>query len=159
MKKSDLENFNDRILISIIKKVLEKIDLSTIENSSDWTYHEEINSIFKLLSIDNSFENDDYIYNVWLLNEDMFVSDSFDSKLTRPTLKNYEYNWKIRVKKIVDEYYRNTMVSYSDPSQIQDILYNLRSEGTLDIFDGDMYDEDERDSDLIDDDLMDVKEI
>ena len=39
------------------------------------------------------------------------------------------------------------------------LLYLLKSEGTLDIFDGDLYEEDTRDSEMLDDELGSVTEI
>jgi hypothetical protein len=38
-------------------------------------------------------------------------------------------------------------------------LYQLKSEGTLDIFDGDLFEEDTRDSEMLDDELDNVSQI
>ena len=63
------------------------------------------------------------------------------------------------MKTIVNEYYRNEISLYSDKSEVNDILYTLKSEGTLDIFDGDLYEEDTRDSEMLDDELDTVNQI
>lgn len=89
----------------------------------------------------------------------MFEEGSLTSKLERPTLKNYEYEWSVTIKKIVNEYWRNTIPLYTDKSEIEGVLYNLTREGTLDIFDGEMIDEENRDSEIFDDEIEDVREI
>ena len=89
----------------------------------------------------------------------MFDEGSLTSKLERPTLKNYEYDWVVSIKRIVNEYWRNTISLYSDKNDIKGVLYNLRSEGTLEIFDGDMYEEDIRDNEMLDDEIDNVSQI
>jgi hypothetical protein len=89
----------------------------------------------------------------------MFDEGSLTSKLDRPTLKNYEYDWVVTMKTIVNEYYRNTISLYSDKDEINGLLYQLKSEGTLDIFDGDLFEEDTRDSEMLDDELDNVSQI
>jgi hypothetical protein len=63
------------------------------------------------------------------------------------------------MKTIVNEYYRNTISLYSDKDEINGLLYQLKSEGTLDIFDGDLFEEDTRDSEMLDDELDNVSQI
>jgi hypothetical protein len=63
------------------------------------------------------------------------------------------------MKTIVDEYYRNTISLYSNENDVGSVLYTLKSEGTLDIFDGDLYEEDSRDNEMLDDELYDVSQI
>ena len=63
------------------------------------------------------------------------------------------------MKSIVNEYYRNTISLYSAKDEVNDLLYALKSEGTLDIFDGDLYEEDTKDSEMLDDELDSVTEI
>ena len=99
------------------------------------------------------------MYNTILLNESLFEEDSLTSKLKRPTLRNYEYDWVVQMKSIVNEYYRNTISLYTAKDDVKDVLYTLKSEGTLDVFDGDLYEEDTRDSEMLDDELGSVTEI
>ena len=89
----------------------------------------------------------------------MFDEGSLTSKLDRPTLKNYEYDWSVTMKTIVTEYYRNTISLYTDKDDVNSVLYSLKSEGTLDIFDGDLFEEDTRDSEMLDDGLDNVSQI
>ena len=63
------------------------------------------------------------------------------------------------MKSIVNEYYRNTITLYNSKDDVKDVLYTLKSEGTLDVFDGDLYEEDTRDSEMLDDELGSVTEI
>jgi hypothetical protein len=89
----------------------------------------------------------------------MFDEGSLTSKLDRPTLKNYEYDWIVTMKTIVNEYYRNTISLYTDKDEVNSVLYSLKSEGTLDVFDGDLFEEDTRDSEMLDDELDNVSQI
>jgi hypothetical protein len=118
-----------------------------------------VESVCKLFSIDPSIQDTDFLYNVIKLNEDIFEENSLNSPLKKPTLKNYEYDWIVTMKSIVNEYYKNTISLYSDKDDVNDLLYNLKSEGTLDIFDGDLYEEDAKDSEMLDDELGDVTQI
>jgi hypothetical protein len=89
----------------------------------------------------------------------MIDEGSLTSKLDRPTLKNYEYDWVVTMKTIVNEYYRNTISLYTDKDEVNSVLYSLKSEGTLDVFDGDLFEEDTRDSEMLDDELDNVSQI
>jgi hypothetical protein len=63
------------------------------------------------------------------------------------------------MKTIVNEYYRNTISLYTDKDDVNSVLYSLKSEGTLDVFDGDLFEEDTRDSEMLDDELDNVSQI
>jgi hypothetical protein len=63
------------------------------------------------------------------------------------------------MKSIVNEYYRNTISLYTAKDDVNDLLYYLKSEGTLDVFDGDLYEEDTRDSEMLDDELGSITQI
>ena len=126
---------------------------------ADWQFYEVVQTVCKLFSIDPSIQDTDFLYNIILLNETLVEEDSLTSKLKRPTLRNYEYDWVVQMKSIVNEYYRNTISLYSAKDDVNDLLYALKSEGTLDIFDGDLYEEDTKDSEMLDDELDSVTEI
>ena len=130
-----------------------------VENSADWNFYEVVQTVCKLFSINPSIQDTDFLYNIIKLNKSMFDEGSLTSKLERPTLKNYEYDWVVSIKRIVNEYWRNTISLYSDKNDIKGVLYNLRSEGTLEIFDGDMYEEDIRDNEMLDDEIDNVSQI
>jgi len=130
-----------------------------VENSGDWQFYDAVQSACKLFSINPSIQDTDFLYNVILLNDSIIEEGNLTSKLERPTLKNYEYNWRVRMKTVVDEYYRNTISLYSNENDVGSVLYTLKSEGALDIFDGDLYEEDSRDNEMLDDELYDVSQI
>lgn len=159
MEPSVFEKINDRVVFSIIKQIVKQTEMEYIENSGDFLFYQSVQSACKLFSIDPSIQDTDFLYNVILLNESIIEEGNLTSKLERPTLKNYEYDWRVRMKTIVDEYYRNTISLYSDKDEVNNLLYTLRSEGTIDIFDGDLYEEDSRDNEMLDDDIYDVNEI
>jgi len=137
MEPSVFEKMSDRVIFSITKEIINKIDLDTVENSADWQFYEVVQTVCKLFSIDPSIQDTDFLYNIISMNDSILEEDTLTSKLERPTLKNYEYDWVVTMKTIVNEYYRNTIPLYSDKEDVRDILYTLRSEGTIDIFDGD----------------------
>lgn len=156
MEPSVFEKMSDRVIFSITKEIINKIDLDTVENSADWQFYEVVQTVCKLFSIDPSTQDTDFLYNIISMNDSILEEDTLTSKLERPTLKNYEYDWVVTMTTIVNEYYRNTIPLYSDKEDVRDILYTLRSEGTIDIFDGDLYEEDTRDSEMLDDEIGDI---
>jgi hypothetical protein len=159
MVHSVFEKMSDRVIFSIIKQIVKKVDLDIVENSADWQFYQVVEEVCKLFSIYPSIQDTDFLYNVIKLNEDVFEENSLTSPLKKPTLKNYEYDWIVTMKTIVNEYYRDTISLYSDKNEIKNVLYTLKSEGTLDIFDGDLYEEDTTDSEMLDDELGDVTQI
>jgi hypothetical protein len=159
MEPSIFEKMSDRVIFSITKEIVNEVDVDTVENSADWSFYETVQSVCKMYSIDPSIQDTDFLFNIIKLNESMFDEGSLTSKLDRPTLKNYEYDWVVTMKTIVNEYYRNTISLYSDKDEINGLLYQLKSEGTLDIFDGDLFEEDTRDSEMLDDELDNVSQI
>jgi hypothetical protein len=159
MEHSVFEKMSDRVIFSVIKQIINKVDIDMVENSADWQFYQVVEGVCKLFSIDPSIQDTDFLYNVIKLNEDVFEENSLSIPLKKPTLKNYEYDWIVQMKSIVNEYYRNTISLYSDKDDVNDLLYNLKSEGTLDIFDGDLYEEDTRDSEMLDDELGSVTQI
>jgi hypothetical protein len=159
MEPSIFEKMSDRVIFSITKEIVNEVDVDTIENSADWSFYETVQSVCKMYSIDPSIQDTDFLFNIIKLNDSMFDEGSLTSKLDKPTLKNYEYDWVVTMKTIVNEYYRNTISLYSDKDEINGLLYQLKSEGTLDIFDGDLFEEDTRDSEMLDDELDNVSQI
>jgi hypothetical protein len=159
MEASIFEKMSDRVIFSISKEIVNEVDVDTVENSADWMFYQAVESVCKMYSIDPSIQDTDFLFNIIKLNESMFDEGSLTSKLDRPTLKNYEYDWVVTMKTIVNEYYRNTISLYTDKDDVNSVLYSLKSEGTLDVFDGDLFEEDTRDSEMLDDELDNVSQI
>jgi hypothetical protein len=159
MEASIFEKMSDRVIFSITKEIVNEVDVDTVENSADFMFYQAVESVCKMYSIDPSIQDTDFLFNIIKLNESMIDEGSLTSKLDRPTLKNYEYDWVVTMKTIVNEYYRNTISLYSNKDEVNSVLYTLKSEGTLDIFDGDLFEEDTRDSEMLDDELDNVSQI
>jgi hypothetical protein len=159
MEPSIFEKMSDRVIFSISKEIVNEVDVDTVENSADWMFYQAVESVCKMYSIDPSIQDTDFLFNIIKLNESMIDEGSLTSKLDRPTLKNYEYDWVVTMKTIVNEYYRNTILLYTDKDDVNSVLYSLKSEGTLDVFDGDLFEEDIRDSEMLDDELDNVSQI
>jgi hypothetical protein len=113
MEASIFEKMSDRVIFSITKEIVNEVDVDTIENSADWSFYETVQSVCKMYSIDPSIQDTDFLFNIIKLNDSMFDEGSLTSKLDRPTLKNYEYDWVVTMKTIVNEYYRNTISLYT----------------------------------------------
>jgi hypothetical protein len=159
MEPSIFEKMSDRVIFSISKEIVNEVDVDTVENSADWMFYQAVESVCKMYSIDPSIQDTDFLFNIIKLNESMIDEGSLTLKLDRPTLKNYEYDWVVTMKTIVNEYYRNTISLYTDKDDVNSVLYSLKSEGTLDVFDGDLFEEDTRDSEMLDDELDNVSQI
>ena len=159
MEASIFEKMSDRVIFSISKEIVNEVDVDTVENSADWEFYQAVESVCKMYSIEPSIQDTDFLFNIIKLNESMFDEGSLTSKLDRPTLKNYEYDWVVTMKTIVTEYYRNTISLYTNKDDVDSVLYSLKSEGTLDIFDGDLFEEDTRDSEMLEDGLDNVSQI
>jgi hypothetical protein len=159
MEPSIFEKMSDRVIFSISKEIVNEVDIDTVENSADWEFYQAVESVCKMYSIEPSIQDTDFLFNIIKLNESMFDEGSLTSKLDRPTLKNYEYDWVVTMKTIVTEYYRNTISLYTNKDDVDSVLYSLKSEGTLDIFDGDLFEEDTRDSEMLEDGLDNVSQI
>jgi hypothetical protein len=159
MEPSIFEKMSDRVIFSISKEIVNEVDVDTVENSADWMFYQAVESVCKMYSIDPSIQDTDFLFNIIKLNESMIDKGYLTSKLDRPTLKNYEYDWVVTMKTIVNEYYRNTISLYTDKDDVNSVLYSLKSEGTLDVFDGDLFEEDTRDSEMLDDELDNVSQI
>ena len=93
MEPSVFEKMNDRVIFSIIKQIVKQTEMEYVENSGDWQFYQAVQSACKLFSIDPSIQDTDFLYNVILLNESIIEEGNLTSKLERPTLKNYEYNY------------------------------------------------------------------
>lgn len=159
MEPSVFEKMSDRVIFSIIKQIINKVDFDIVDNSADWEFYQTVQTVCKLFSIDPSIQDTDFLYNIILLNDSLLEENSLTSKLERPKLKNYEYDWVVQMKSIVNEYYRNTISLYTDKDSVEGVLYSLRSEGTLDVFDGDLYEEETKDSEMLDDEIDSITEI
>ena len=122
-----------RILIAIAALTL-MITLVTLSKYWIATKAENDRALAAAQKIDPSIQDTDFLFNIIKLNESMIDEGSLTSKLDRPTLKNYEYDWVVTMKTIVNEYYRNTISLYSNKDEVNSVLYTLKSEGTLDIF-------------------------
>jgi hypothetical protein len=157
MTISNLENWSDKLLFLIIKELKRSIDLDSINNSADYSFTEAVATISSLFSINNDHINCDYLYNIWVLNEDSFEGKTLNGSLKRPTLKKYTYDYRERQSVITDTYYTNEISMYTETDGVIDILYNLKSEGVLEPWDGDQYNSETIDGEFIDDEIENVQ--
>ena len=161
MEKSKYEELSDRTLFHLIKEVSKQIVLDSIENCIDYSYKSSLDDAGSLMGISpDTYADDDYILNVWRMNEELFDNTKLESKLRRPTLKEYEYEWSVTSRQIVEELWRDRTSLYSeDDGEVRDVLWGMRSEGYLDIFSGKLIKEEVTHSEMEDDELENVKRV
>jgi hypothetical protein len=80
--------------------------------------------------------------------------------LKRPKLKIYEIEWEATFRKISTEKYRLKEPMYTqDMDDVRNILWDMRANGWLDIFEGELIEDYDTDSEMTDDDILDIKPI
>jgi len=79
MEPSVFEKMSDRVIFSITKEIINKIDLDTVENSADWQFYEIVQTVCKLFSIDPSIQDTDFLYNIISMN-DSILEEALEEK-------------------------------------------------------------------------------
>ena len=160
MEHSKFEQIGDRMLFNFIKRVSNHVDLDTIDHSTEYEFQQAVQDVSKLFTIDTDYIDEDYLLNVFRLNEDLFNNSSLESPLERPTVKEYEYDWEVKMKQTVIETYSHRISLYSDDiDEVRNVLWNMRSEGYLSPFDGEMINDEVRNSEMEDDELGDITQV
>jgi hypothetical protein len=104
--------------------------------------------------------DEDYLLNVFRLNEDLFNNSTLESKLDRPIVNEFDFDWEVTMTQTVIETYSHRISLYSDDiDEVRNVLWNMRSEGYLSPFDGEMINDEVRNSDMVDDELGDITQI
>ena len=160
MEHSKFEQIGDRMLFNFIKRVSNHVDLDTIDHSTEYEFQQAVQDVSKLFTIDTDYIDEDYLLNVFRLNEDLFNNSSLESPLERPTVKEYEYDWEVKMRQTVVETYSHKVSLYSgDVDEVRNILWNMRSEGYITPFDGELTGDYVQDSDMDDDELGDITQV
>jgi len=159
MESSVFEKISDRVIFSIVKQIVEQTDFDSVENSADYQFVEAVASISSSFSINYDSMNCDYLYNLWKLNEESFEFKNLQFELIRPKLRTYSYTYRERQSTITDNYYENQISLYTEIDGVNDLLYTLKSEGSLEPWDGTNVDSETIDSEFIDDEIEDINEI
>jgi len=160
MDHSKFEQISDRIVFSLIKRISNEFYLDIIDNCTEYEFQQAVQQVSKLFSIDTDYIDEDYLLNVWRLNQDLFENSTLDGQLDRPTVKEFEFDWEVTTKQVVIETFLHKTSLYSnDIDEVRNILWNMRSEGYITPFDGDMISDEVRDSEMEDDELGSVTEI
>ena len=160
MERSDFEKLGDRMLFNFVKKISNEVDLDMIENCTDYEFQQAVQDVGKLFSIETNYIDEDYLYNVYKMNENLFNNSTLESKINRPTVKEFEFDWLVTSKEIVVETFRDKVSSYSDDEdEIRSLLYNMRSEGYITPYDGQLINDYVQDSKMEDDELGEINRI
>jgi hypothetical protein len=92
------------------------------------------------------------------MNEDIFENSTLTSPLKRPKLKIYEIEWEATFRKSSTEKYKLKEPLYSqNMDDVHSILMDMRGNGWLDIFEGELIEDYDTDSEMTDDDILDIK--
>jgi hypothetical protein len=160
MEPSKLEKVSDRKLFHLIKILSKEINIDTVYNSVDDSFQTEVQSVCRLFNIEPEYIDEDYIFNLWKMNGGTFEDPTLTSPLKRPKLKIYEIEWEATFRKISTEKYRLKEPLYTqDIDDVRDILWDMKANGWLDIFEGDLIEDYNVDNEMTDDDILDIKPI
>ena len=158
MKPSKLEKISDRKLFHLIKILSKEIDIDDIDNSINNDFQIAVQSVCKLFNIETEYVDEDYIFNLWGMNEDIFENSTLTSPLKRPKLKIYEIEWEATFTKFSTEKYKLKEPLYSqNMNDVHSILMDMRGNGWLDIFEGELIEDYDTDSEMTGDDILDIK--
>jgi hypothetical protein len=81
MEHSKFEQIGDRMLFNFIKRVSNHVDLDTIDHSTEYEFQQAVQDVSKLFTIDTDYIDEDYLLNVFRLNEDLFNNSTLESPL------------------------------------------------------------------------------
>ena len=160
MEPSKLEKFSDKKLFHLIKMLSKEIDIDKIENSVDYDFQSSVQSSSRFFNIEADYIDEDYIFNIWKMYEVIFEGQSLTSPLKRPKLKKYVIDWEATIKKITVEKYRLKEQLYTQNiDDVRNILWDMRANGWLDIYEGEFIEDYDSHSETTDDDILDIKRI
>jgi len=158
MSASVFESIPDKTLFRFIKIVMEHTDFETLISSQDNELFDGIQEAESTLGVrgNDSVIDSDYIYNVWLLNSDLFEEDRLTGNLDRPTFKKVEFDWYAWETQWVKLTYRHQVETYgTDKGDIYNYIYGMASDGDYSYWDGNLINTDTYDSETTDDSIDD----
>lgn len=156
---ANFDNMSDRVLKLILSSMHEKFKEEEVKINKHDTYaHEVITIIDDILKYFGITDTNHEIWGFFImlyLNNPNFNNP--DVNIERPTLKNYEvtHDEDITVYKTVT--YLNKVSSYIPLTE--SVLYDMRSEGGYEYWDGKIINEDQYDSEVSNDNITNIKEI
>jgi hypothetical protein len=118
--------------------VMEEVDFESLESSIDDSLRDSLKSSSKYFGLSpDDYLDEEYIYNVWKLNEDLFEENILNGDLERPTLKKFNFNWDVWQTEWTQERRNHNFESYSDNKEdVNNTLLSLRGEGLIDSWEG-----------------------
>jgi hypothetical protein len=155
MNASIFEKTNDKILFKIIKMVMGEIDFESLESSINNDLRDSITSSSKYFGLSpDDYLDDEYIYNVWKLNEDLFEENTLNGNLERPTLKKFNFNWDVWQTEWTQERYNHNFESYSDNKEdVINTLLSLGGDGLIDSWGGTLVEREVYESETTNDEI------
>ena len=155
MSASIFEKTNDKILFKIIKMVMEDVDFESLESSINNDLKDSLTSSSKYFGLSpDVYLDEEYIYNVWKLNEDLFEENTLNGNLERPTLKKFNFNWDVWQTEWTQERYNHNFESYSDNKEdVSNTLLSLRGDGLIDSWEGKLVEREVYDSETTNDEI------
>ena len=135
--------------------VMEEVDFESLESSIDDSLRDSLKSSSKYFGLSpDDYLDEEYIYNVWKLNEDLFEENILNGDLERPTLKKFNFNWDVWQTEWTRERRNHNFESYSDNKEDVSItLFSLRGEGLIDAWEGKLVDRDVYESETTNDEI------
>jgi len=152
--KSSLETVPDKILLKILRKILNDSGAKNISNfmhdlEEDEGMQREINSMTKVFGSKDEWVDIDYITSLIAMNFDQLKSGE-DFKLERPELKKYEVVFRVNLVEYKTDYWALQGHEYYSKDSAYVMTRIHSNNGNLDYWEGNLVDSDVHDSDTND---------
>jgi len=152
--KSSLETVPDKILLKILRKILNDSGAKNISNfihdlEEDEGMQREINSMTKVFGSKDEWVDIDYITSLIAMNFDQLKSGE-DFKLERPELKKYEIVFRVNLVEYKTDYWALKGHEYYSKDSAYAMTRIYSNNGNLDYWEGNLVDSDVHDSETND---------
>jgi hypothetical protein len=161
--KSNLESVPDKILLKILRKILNDSGAKNISNfihdlEEGEGMQKEINSMTKVFGSKDEWVDIDYITSLIGMNFGQLKSGE-DFKLERPELKKYDLVFRVNLVEYKTDYWKHRGHEYYSKDSAYMMTRIHSNNGNIDYWEGDLVDSDIYDSDTNEISIDDISQI
>jgi hypothetical protein len=161
--KSNLESVPDKILLKILRKILNDSGAKNISNfihdlEEGEGMQKEINSMTKVFGSKDEWVDIDYITSLIGMNFGQLKSGE-DFKLERPELKKYDVLFRVNLVEYKTDYWKHRGHEYYSKDSAYMMTRIHSNNGNIDYWEGDLVDSDIYDSDTNEISIDDISQI
>jgi len=161
--KSSLETVPDKILLKILRKIINDSGTKNISNfihdlEEDEGMQDEINSMTKVFGSKDKWIDIDYITSLIAMNFDQLKSGE-DFKLERPELKKYDILFRVNLVEYKTDYWKHRGHKYYSKDSAYAMTRIHSNNGNLDYWEGTLVDSDVHDSETNEISIDDISQI